>query len=163
MAIRDIRVPRVENEREVRFYRSQQNLDNINKANRVPGTDEGNIWVSTDETGDLQDSGINIDDVVTREKNQKIVESDYNVLEEDEIIFIKCSTADITVTLPSVAEIDNRDYLFEKIDNTDFKAIIAGNGIETINEDPTFELLLQYESVKPVATNKALTGSDWLI
>jgi hypothetical protein len=47
---------RTKADREIQAYRRTQNDDNFDKANQVPGMDEGNIFVS-DGTGDLADSG----------------------------------------------------------------------------------------------------------
>lgn len=85
----------------------------------------------------------------------------YNILKSDEKIYILCTSSDITVTLP--ADAGTRTYHIEKIDSTEFKGIVQGQSGELINGETTFELLEQYESVKPTKTDVVESGSDWMI
>lgn len=151
---------RTEDIRERQRFRLNQNDDNFEKANKVTDGTEDNIVILT-EDGDIQDSGIGIDEIVIRNSNVVYVSSDYQILSNDEKVYIICSGADITVTLP--IETENRTYEIEKIDSTEFKGIVSGQSGELVNGESTFELLMQFESVKPTKTSLTITGSDWLI
>jgi len=150
---------RTKNEREVQAYRRQQNDDNFSKANKINGGTENNV-VTLDSSGDIKDSGVAISSVKLREENKVYVSADYNVTENDEIVYVKCSTVDITVTLPASSD---RTFIVQKIDSTSNKVIVVGQTGETINSDSSFEILWQYESIEPTKVNKAFTGTDWLI
>ena len=74
-------------------------------------------------------------------------------------ILVNNSAADATITLPSASSSNERIYNIKKINSTDtYKVIIDGDGSETIDGATTYNLYLQYESVKIQSD-----GSNWHI
>ena len=64
-------------------------------------------------------------------------------------ILVNNSAADATVTLPAASAASERIYNIKKINSSAaYKVIIDGNGSETIDGSTTYNLYLQYESVK---------------
>lgn len=65
-------------------------------------------------------------------------------------ILVSCSTANITITLPSVSDAKTvgMKLTIKKIDSTGFSVIIDGAGSETIDGQLTKELLSQYQSIQ---------------
>lgn len=151
------RIPRTDNLRERDGWRRGQDDDNFLKANKVIGGTENNIVTLTSD-GDIQDSGLSFDDVKLKKARVVTVTADYTVLELDEVIWVDASAGDVTITLFPAATIQGQEFIVEKIDSTTNKVIVAGDGSETVNGDPSFDLLLQYESVQPRST-----GSNYLI
>ena len=151
------RIPRTEDTRERDGWRRLQDDDNFLKANKVVGGTEDNIVTLTID-GDIQDSGLSFDDVKLKKAKVVTVTIDYTVLEIDEVIWVDASAGDVTITLFPASTIKGQEFIIEKIDSTTNKVIVAGSGSETVNGDPSFDLLLQYESVQPRST-----GSNYLI
>lgn len=151
------RPPRTEDLRERDAWRRVQDDDNFSKANKVVGGTENNIVTLTDD-GDIQDSGKSFDDVKLKKARVVTVSVDYEALEIDEIIWVDASAGDVTITLYPSATIQGQEFIVEKIDTTFNKVIVAGAGSDTVNGDPSFDLLLQYESVQPRST-----GAGYLI
>ena len=146
---------RTKDEREIQGFRRGQNDDNFEKANKVVGGVEDNIVTLTGD-GDIKDSGISFDEVVLRDSNIVYPVNNYNIGINDEIIIVNCSISDIFITLP---ECNARTYVVQKIDSTAFKVVVSGQAGELINGNTTFELLFQYESIKPTKVNRVPTGS----
>jgi hypothetical protein len=74
-------------------------------------------------------------------------------------ILVNNSAADATVTLPAASAASERIYNIKKINSSAaYKVIIDGNGSETIDGSTTYNLYLQYESVKIQSD-----GSNWHI
>lgn len=157
MTSKRIWATRTEDYRERQGFRRAQNDDNFEKANKVPGDVENNIPILDDE-GDLKDSGYSFDDVKLKKSQTRTVTSDYQVVISDEIIWVDASSGAITITMISATDITGQTFIIEKIDSSNNAVTIAGNGSETINGDPSFDLLLQYESVEPTST-----GTGFLI
>lgn len=147
---------RTESVRERQAFRRQQNDDNFEKANKVVGGTEDNIVTLTAD-GDIQDSGKSFDDVKLKKANTVTVVADYTVLEINEIIWVDASAGPVIITLFPSATIQGQEFIVEKIDDTTNAVTVAGDG-ETVNGDPSFDLLLQYESVQPRST-----GAGYLI
>lgn len=151
------RPPRTEDTRERDAWRRVQDDDNFSKANKVVGGTENNIVTLTDD-GDIQDSGKSFDDVKLKKARTVTTSVDYEALEIDEVIWVDASLGDVTITLYPSATIQGQEFIVEKIDSTFNKVIVAGSGSDTVNGGPTFDLLLQYESVQPRST-----GAGYLI
>lgn len=151
------RIPRTEDPRERDRWRVGQDDDNFLKANKVVGGTENNIVTLTND-GDIQDSGKSFDDVKLKKARTVTVSSDYSVLLLDEIIWVDASGGPVTVTLYPSASIQGQEFIVEKIDATFNEVTVAGSGSEKVNGDPSFDLLLQYESVQPRST-----GTGYLI
>jgi hypothetical protein len=149
--------PRTEDRRERDAWRRVQDDDNFSKANKVVDGVENNTVTLTND-GDIQDSGKSFDDIILKKRRTITTSVDYEVLEIDEIIWVDASAGDVTVTLYSSATVQGQEFIVEKIDSTTNKVIVAGSGSDTVNGDPTFDLLLQYESVQPRST-----GAGYLI
>lgn len=148
---------RTEDLRERQGFRRGQNDDNFEKANKVPGDVENNIPV-LDDGGDLKDGGKSFDDIKLKKSSTRTVTNNYQVLITDEIIWVDTTAGDLTITMISAVGITGQTFTIEKIDDTDNKVIIVGSRAELINSDASFDLLLQYESVKPTST-----GTGFLI
>jgi hypothetical protein len=74
-------------------------------------------------------------------------------------ILVNNSAADATVTLPTASSASERIYNIKKINSSaSYKVIIDGDGSETIDGSTTYNLYLQYESVKIQSD-----GSSWYI
>ena len=74
-------------------------------------------------------------------------------------ILVNNSAADATVTLPTASSASERIYNIKKIHSSaSYKVIIDGDGSETIDGSTTYNLYLQYESVKIQSD-----GSNWHI
>lgn len=151
------RIPRSEDVRERDRWRIGQDDDNFLKANKVIGGTEDNIITLTSD-GDIQDSGKSFDDVKLKKARTVTVSIDYAVLLLDEVIWVDATLGDVIITLYPAATIQGQEFIIEKIDSSTNKVTVAGNGSETVNGDPSFDLLLQYESVQPRST-----GSNYLI
>lgn len=151
------RIPRTDDVRERDKWRLDQDDDNSKKANKVVGGTEDNIVTLTND-GDIQDSGKSFDDVILKKRNVVTVSIDYTVLEINEIIWVDASAGPVIITLFPAATIQGQEFIVEKIDTSDNYVRVAGDGVETVNGDPYFDLLLQYESVQPRST-----GSNYLI
>lgn len=152
-----LRIPRTEGVRERDRWRLEQDDDNSKKIDKVVGAPEDNIPVFDDEGG-LKDSGKSFDDVQLKKQQTRTVTGNYTVVVSDVIIWVDASGGPVTVTLLSAAGITGQDMIIEKIDSTFNEVTVAADGSETINGDPSFDLLLQYESIQPTST-----GAGWLI
>ena len=74
-------------------------------------------------------------------------------------ILVNNSAADATITLPSASSASERIYNIKKIHSGEtYKVIIDGNSSETIDGATTYNLYIQYESVKIQSD-----GSNWHI
>lgn len=84
--------------------------------------------------------------------------SPYQIELTDEIIWVDATDGPTELLLLSAVNIDGQTYSIEKIDETSNIVKTTTSGSETINGDSSFDLLYQYESIKPTST-----GSGWLI
>lgn len=84
----------------------------------------------------------------------------YTVLTSDRVILVDDDTAgaNVTVTLPAAATAGSGFSVVIMKTGSTGQVTIDGNGSETINGELTFDLAVQYESVK-VVTN----GTAWFI
>lgn len=151
------RPPRTENTRERDAWRRGQDDDNFLKANKVVGGVEDNIVILKAD-GDIQDSGKSFNDVLLKKRATKTVTSNYSVFLLDEVIWVDATAGNVTITLYQSAEIKGQEFIIEKIDNTTNTVTVAAQGTDTVNGGPSFDLLLQYESVQPRST-----GTGYLI
>lgn len=135
------RQPRTENKREIDGWRRQTNDQ-----------------ASTDPL---------LGDFVLKKSPTKTVQTDYTIKATDYRILVDASSGPITITMPPVvgffSDDTGQDFIIQKIDSSSNKVTVDGNGSETINGTAECDLLFQYESVQPTATDKTQTGSDWLI
>lgn len=152
-----LRPPRTEDPRERDAWRRVQDEEDSLKANKVIGGTAGNIVTLTND-GDIQDSGKSFTDVQLKKRQAVTITADYEATILDEIIWVNDTAGDVRVTLPPSATIKGQTFIVEKISDTTNKSIVAATGTETINGDPSFDLLLQYESVEPTST-----GAGYLI
>lgn len=157
MAIPRRRPPRTEDPRERDAWRRAQDEEDSLKANKVIGGTTGNIVTLTND-GDIQDSGKSFTDVQSKKRQAVTITADYEPTFLDEIIWVDDTAGDVVVTLPPSATIKGQAFTIEKISDTTNKVTVAATGVETINGDPSFDLLLQYESVEPTST-----GAGYLI
>lgn len=106
-------------------------------------------------------------DFILKKSPTKTVQVDYTVKYTDYRILVDASGGPVIITLPLVAggfnEDGGQDFIIQKIDSSSNKVTVDGNGDELINGSAIFELLFQYESVQPTATDETQTGTDWLI
>lgn len=140
---------RTENIREVKAFRRTQNDDNFQKANKVSNGVEDNIVILT-EDGDIKDSGKSFDDVEFKEKQTRTIDADYQIIEEDVIIWIDASTGNITVTMLDPTNITGRTFQLQRIDNTANTVTISGGGY-LLNGVASGELRRQWAYIKPTS------------
>lgn len=74
------------------------------------------------------------------------------------ICLVDCTLGDVTLTLPAAAANEGRQYIIKKIDATGNRVIVDGDGVETIDDFATQELLLQYEAIQIVCDS-----SEWWV
>ncbi len=151
------RPPRTEDPRERDAWRRVQDDEDSTKANKVINGTAGNIVTLTND-GDIKDSGKSFTGVQLKKREAVTITSDYEPTFLDEIIWVDDTAGDVKVTLPPSATIKGQTFTIEKISDTTNKSTVAATGAETINGDPSFDLLLQYESVEPTST-----GAGYLI
>lgn len=151
------RPPRTENKRERDAWRRVQDDDNFDKANKVIGGVENNI-VTLKSDGDIQDSGKSFNDVLLKKRAAQTIFVDYELVLLDEVIWVDATAGNVTITLYPSADIKGQEFIIEKIDSTTNTVTVAAQGSDTVNGDPSFDLLLQYESVQPRST-----GTGYLI
>ncbi|MCP4365425.1 MAG: hypothetical protein GY800_09035 [Planctomycetes bacterium] len=71
---------------------------------------------------------------------------------------VDASAGHVVMTLPDAAKYKGKMLIFQKIDLTNNYVRIQAQGTDDVNEDPYFDLLMQYESVNPISI-----GTGWLI
>jgi len=154
---KSLKLPRSDDVRELEGWRRSLTDTSEKKADKVIGAADGDL-AGLDSTGNLTDSGIAADNVQLRAIPSQTVNTDYQVLYEDQTIWADATAGDVTLTLVDAGKAKWREWIIEKIDSSSNKVIIAGAGADTINGSATFELLAQYESVRPQST-----GTEYLI
>jgi hypothetical protein len=86
----------------------------------------------------------------------KCVTKTANYIAADEsIILVDATSADVTITLPPVAGIDDRIYKIKKIDSSANIVIIDGNASELIDGELTQRLILKSDEITLVACSGA--------
>lgn len=83
---------------------------------------------------------------------------DYITSSNDDVILCNCSGGAITITLYTAINNSGRMIAIKKIDNSNNNVIINTNDSETIDGDPTFNLVSKDESIKVISDN-----SNWYI
>jgi hypothetical protein len=73
--------------------------------------------------------------------------ADYTVTSSDKMIWVDATAGNITITLPDASFNTGYEWIIEKIDSTANLVTIAA--ADTINGDASFDLLAQYESIRP--------------
>jgi len=120
--------------------------DGDGSANQVIGTDgAGNLSFQTVGVG-----GTSLD-VTTETAN-------FTVLNANDVLHGDATAGDFTFALPTAASAESKIFYFTKIDPTLNEVIIAANGSETINGEPTLVLTDQYER-RGIISN----GTSWNI
>jgi hypothetical protein len=77
----------------------------------------------------------------------KTVTADYSATSNDKMIWVDAAAGAVTVTLPQASFNTGYEWIIEKIDSTANLVTIAA--ADTINGDASFDLLAQYESIRP--------------
>ncbi len=80
------------------------------------------------------------------------ITGDYEIQPFDDIIWVDATAGLVTITLPPAADLPGKTYVIEKIDETDNEVRVMAQTGETVNGDPYFDLLEQWESVDPTST-----------
>ncbi len=83
---------------------------------------------------------------------------DYTLTDADYTCLVDATGGNRTITLPAAAGASGRIYVMKKIDASANKAILDGDGAETVDGAATMELLLQHESVMVQSD-----GTEWWI
>ena len=89
--------------------------------------------------------------VVAKAANYTATATDYTIL-------VTCAAANITITLPAVANNTGRIYNVKKLDATAWTVIVDGDGAETIDGALTQTLVAQYDSIQVQCD-----GTGWMI
>ena len=139
---------RTDSKREVLAFRRTQNDDNYEKANKVSGDVENNIPI-LDDKGDLKDSGYSFDDVKLKNSSLVEVSNNYQILIENEVIWVDASGGNLEITLPSASDITGRKFEVKKVDSTFNTVTIKPQVLETIYGGTSFILYLQGETMSP--------------
>ncbi len=84
----------------------------------------------------------------------------YAVGPSDYTILADATAGPMTVTLPPVSTQRKRLLNVKKVDGTANAVTVAASGADTIDGAPTFDLVLQYESVALQAPD---VGADWAV
>jgi len=118
---------------------------------------ENNIVIFAEE-GAIQDSGVDISAIIVLD-NVEISEN-YTILDDDEYLHLQVTTgaSDITITLPTLADNENRVFYITKVDSGSGDVIIAAEGTETITGEASRTIAFQY------TTAQVKAGSNqWLL
>jgi hypothetical protein len=83
--------------------------------------------------------------------------ADYTITTDDDCINVTCSTVDIVITLPTAVGNVNR-FTIKKLDDTAFVVHIVPNGTESIDDQITYTLNNQYDSVSLYSNN-----ANWFV
>ena len=120
------------------------------------GADLANTRTGEISAQDIRDIATDITD--STEMGVVTITEDYTAAGYTTIL-VNNSAADATVTLPTASSASERIYNIKKIHSSaSYKVIIDGDGSETIDGSTTYNLYLQYESVKIQSD-----GSNWHI
>lgn len=84
--------------------------------------------------------------------------ANYTATLNDFTIAVTCSSANITITLPTSVGITGRIYVIKKMDNTSYSVIVDANGTQTIDGSETVSLTTQYQTIR-LQSN----GSNWIL
>lgn len=84
------------------------------------------------------------------------VSGDYSILATDSILLVTCSSADITLTLPT--PVSGKIFYVKKLDSTTYKVIVSRNASESIDGRTTVEIYNQYDSMQLVSN-----GTNWYL
>lgn len=84
------------------------------------------------------------------------VSGDYSILATDSILLVTCSSADITLTLPT--PVSGKIFYVKKLDSTIYKIIVSRNASESIDGRTTVEIYNQYDSIQLVSN-----GTNWYL
>lgn len=82
----------------------------------------------------------------------RTVSADTTATFADECLFVDATSANVTVTLPPVADARGREILVKKIDSSGHTVTIDGDGSETIDGATTKVLSSQWDSARIVST-----------
>ena len=103
-------------------------------------TDEVYVWSNAWIRWQVEEEGV-ILGVVAKGADYTATATDYTIL-------VTCAAANITITLPAVANNTGRIYNVKKLDATAWTVIVDGDGVETIDGALTQTLLAQYDSIQ---------------
>lgn len=84
------------------------------------------------------------------------VSGNYSILSSDSVLLVTCSSADITLTLPTL--VSGKMFYVKKLDSTIYKVIVSKNASETIDGRSTVEIYNQYDSIQVVNN-----GTNWFL
>ncbi len=121
----------------------------------------GNTGVHSIEENELRDftyTKEEIDDLTGSVLEIFVVTNDYIPGDDDQVILVDASSRDITITLPSAVEFNNRTFYIKKIDSSLNNVIIDGEDDETIDENDTITTNVQY-----LCLQVASDGANWWI
>lgn len=79
--------------------------------------------------------------------------SAYTITVLDEVILADASSAGFTLTLPTAVGIKGKQFSIKKIDNSFNFVTVDGDGSETIDDDVTMDIVLQYDTMKIISDN----------
>lgn len=88
----------------------------------------------------------------------RTVTGNYTVLSTDEVIYADASSGAITITLPAAASSTDKRVVVKKIDSTRNIVTVDGNASELVEDETSFDLLLQGEAITLLCD-----GTEWRI
>lgn len=119
---------------------------------RVAAVDEANTFTETNTYSGIVDFNASVQFAYVAKT------ADYTATALDYTIAVTCSSADITITLPTAVGITGRTYNIKKMDATAYTVIIDGAGTETIDGDTAKAIATQYDSLQIQST-----GAGWVV
>jgi hypothetical protein len=84
------------------------------------------------------------------------VSGNYSILLTDSVLLVTCSSADLTLTLPTPTS--GQMFYVKKLDSSIYKVIVSKNASETIDGRSTIEIYNQYDSIQLVSN-----GTNWFL
>jgi len=83
---------------------------------------------------------------------------DYAATEDDEVLLCDASGSQMTISIPAADAVPGKFYYIKKIDSSNNAIIIDPDGTETLDDQETISIAVQYECLKIVSD-----GTEWWI
>jgi hypothetical protein len=118
----------------------------------------GNV-IEDSDVNQLQD---NVDSI--RRETVTAKSANYTITDIDDIytLLVTTGVSTITITLPTLADNQNRKIKIIKVDSGVGKITLDGEGAETINSVETIDFKYQYEGIEIIATSSEWSILNWI-
>jgi hypothetical protein len=110
--------------------------------------------------GNADDIATNTVDIASYRDVHTVTNADYTILDDDDyaVILVTTGAVNRTITLPTAIDNPERQIKIVNVDSGAGKVIVDGEGAETINGTPTWEVTEQYGYVELVSN-----ASTWFV